>query len=86
MVVGDDDRRRACATTATAPRPSPSASRSTPSSVDAAYFEIVDLSETEDTLRALGISLLGARHLHDRRRRRPRLVGEPAGAAARSPT
>jgi signal transduction histidine kinase len=28
--------------------------------VDAAYFEIVDLSETEDTLRSLGISLLGA--------------------------
>lgn len=27
---------------------------------DAAYFEIVDLSETESTLRALGISLLGA--------------------------
>ncbi|MDQ3293873.1 MAG: hypothetical protein M3527_05415, partial [Actinomycetota bacterium] len=28
--------------------------------VDAAYFEIVDLSETEATLRALGLSLLGA--------------------------
>ena len=27
---------------------------------DAAYFEIIDLSETESTLRALGISLLGA--------------------------
>ena len=28
--------------------------------VDAAYFEVVDLTDTEDTLRALGISLLGA--------------------------
>jgi signal transduction histidine kinase len=28
--------------------------------VDAAYFEIVDLSDTQDTLRSLGISLLGA--------------------------
>jgi signal transduction histidine kinase len=28
--------------------------------VDAAYFEIANLSETEDTLRSLGISLLGA--------------------------
>ena len=47
---------------------------------DAAYFEIISLTELSDTLRSLGIILAGAALVTDRGRRRPRLLGQPPGA------
>ena len=48
-------------------------------SADVAYFEIVSLDDVEDTLEALGVSLVGAVARDDPGRRGARLVGEPAG-------
>ena len=51
-------------------------------SEEVAYFEIVSLEDVEDTLDALAVSLLGAALVTTLAGAVPRVVGQPAGAAA----